>query len=346
VPDIRVDVLIVGAGAAGCAAALSLPQGIRAIIAERRRNAAGRCCGGLLAPDAQRALVRLELTIPEAATVLPSPRTVNVHDVDAGLHQNYRRNYVNVDRARFDAWLLELARERADFLPGAAVTEVARGDDAVTATVRRRTNVIKVRAGIVIGADGAASSIRRLAFPLARRPRTAVAMQTRIPGEAALNAYEVFFARRWTNFYAWAIPKPGEVLIGSAFDDPASAGGRFDEVIRCVKERLALAGDPLERRSRLLTRPRRTSDFHAGDERILLAGETAGLISASSGEGISYALESGAAAGRAVASTEPASEYRRAFAGIRRRAAWKLPKARVIFSPPLRRFAMRIPWCP
>jgi flavin-dependent dehydrogenase len=112
-------------------------------------------------------------------------------------------------------------------------------------------------------------------------------------------------------------------------------------------------GPAVERSARPLGRPGRAEHLLAGDGRILLAGEAAGLVSPSSGEGISFALESGAAAGRAAATGlsaasagAPGAAYAAAFAAQARRVRAKFLKARVIFSPRWRRLALRIPWCP
>ena len=87
---------------------------------------------------------------------------------------------------------------------------------------------------------------------------------------------------------------------------------------------------------------------------VLLGGEAAGLVSPSSGEGLSFALSSGAVAGRAVGAAAgpgapPAPGGADDYCGFRRlagRVARKFIKARVIFSPRLRRLALRLPWCP
>ncbi len=83
----------------------------------------------------------------------------------------------------------------------------------------------------------------------------------------------------------------------------------------------------------------------------MLAGEAAGLVSPSSGEGISFALESGAAAGRAAGYNRdgpgaPATAYRKAFIPLARKVMVKTVKARIIRSPAAREWALRLPWCP
>ena len=97
------DVLIVGAGAAGCAAAISLPEGVSALLVDSGEPGRARCCGGLLAPDAQDALGRMGLVPPAPVRLAPEPRAVHVVDLDSGAEQTYPRRYLNVDRARFDS---------------------------------------------------------------------------------------------------------------------------------------------------------------------------------------------------------------------------------------------------
>ena len=78
----------------------------------------------------------------------------------------------------------------------------------------------------------------------------------------------------------------------------------------------------------------------------MLAGEAAGLVSPSSGEGISYALLSGTAAGRAAGSAAPGTAYEAQFRPLARRITAKTVKARIIYSPAARSWALRLPWCP
>ena len=354
------DVVIVGAGAAGCAAAAGLPEGVRGLLVDRFDAARGRCCGGLLAPDAQRAIRRLGLKVPDAVRVRPEPHEVHVLDLDSGRQQTYARDYRNLDRARFDAWLLEQARGRVDVRPHARLVDLARDAEDVTVRLSAGGTETAVRATCVIGADGAGSRARRLAFPDRPAPRAMVAIQVRLPADPPTSRHEVLFASRLTSFYAWAIPKARTVLVGAAFGRLRGARERFEEILEHFRQRLGLDGPVLARSARRLTRPARANDLFAGDGRVLLAGEAAGLVSPSSGEGLSFALESGAAAGAAVRACGPAPTasgsaleeaadavaYHRHFDRLARRVRRKVIKARVIFSPRLRRWALRLPWCP
>jgi flavin-dependent dehydrogenase len=340
------DVAIIGAGAAGCAAAISLPAGARAILVDRGVPGVGRCCGGLLAPDGRRALEDIGLRLPESVRVEPEPHLVRVHDMDSGLQQTYRRRYCNLDRARFDAWLLDQAARRADFRPRTRLVALEQSGAAWRVRLASGGREESVTTGLVIGADGAASSVRRLAMPNRPGPRTMLAMQVRLETDRPPAAHLVLFASRLTDFYAWAIPKPGSVLVGCAFSRPRGANWRFREILLWYARSLGVAPDAVERSARRLSRPAARAELFAGAGGALLAGEAAGLVSPSSGEGLSLAIESGAAAGRAVAAEVPQAAYDRAFRRPARRVALKLIKARVIFSPLLRRLALRLPWCP
>lgn len=341
------DILLVGAGAAGCAAAMSLPAGARALMIDRADPANGRCCGGLLAPDAQRAIARLGLSLPERVRVRPEPHLVRVHDFDTSLAQRYGRRYVNVDRAAFDAWLLARARERVAFLPHTRLVGLRRGGRAeVEVRVRSGEREERLRADAVIGADGARSAVRRLAFPDRPGPPAMLAIQVRLAASDPPTVHEVLFASRWTDFYGWAIPKEGSALVGAAFGRLRGARARFGRILETLRRLAALHGPVLAQSGRRLSRPGSGRELFGGGGPVLLAGEAAGLVSPSSGEGLSFALASGAAAGRAAGRADPVVAYGPAFEQQARRVRRKLLKARAIFSPAWRRLALRVPWCP
>jgi flavin-dependent dehydrogenase len=340
------DVVIIGAGASGCAAAMSLPEHVSALLIDRSDFRRERCCGGLLAPDAQKVFARLRLKLPDYLRLYPEPRLVHVRDFDSGLQQTYHRNYQNIDRARFDTWLLELAKRRANFLPSTRFASMERKPDGLLIRLIRQGCSEHICASLIIGADGAQSRVRQAAFPSSTLPRTAVAIQARLSTTHPLTAHEVVFSSKLTDFYAWAIPKGDTVLVGSAFSDARGAHARFEEILGIMREYLGLGGEIIARSARRLTRPQTRTDLFAGDNSTLLVGEAAGLVSPSSGEGISFAIESGVAAGQSVGCASLSAAYAEVFSRIAHRVRRKMLKARVIFSPGLRRLALRIPWCP
>ena len=86
------DVTIVGAGPAGSTLARMLGKKLRVLLIERRelfrengRSPASKCCGGLLAPDAQEMLGRMGLGLPKKVLVDPQLFVVRAVDLQAGL---------------------------------------------------------------------------------------------------------------------------------------------------------------------------------------------------------------------------------------------------------------------
>lgn len=344
------DVVIVGAGVAGCAAALSLPSGTHALLVDRAAPDSPRCCGGLLAPDAQQALAGLGLQLPDEVRVRPEPRFVHAHDLDSGRDQSYRRDYLNLDRGRFDDWLLTLAAARVEVCRRTRFVGLA--SDRVL--LRHGDQTVSVRAGLLIGADGANSTVRRHCFPEHPGPPTMLALQATLayrepagPGDRPGSfTHEVLFSSELTDYYAWAIPKADSLIVGSAFGEPEDAKERFERILAWYREQLGLGDEVLDRTSRRLSRPRALKELYSGKRTVLLVGEAAGLVSPSSGEGISFALLSGSAAGRAVSVETPDRYYERYFSHLSRRLIAKTVKARVIYSPRLRSLALRLPWYP
>ena len=280
--------------------------------------------------------------MPGDVRVSPEPRLVDVHDLDSGRRQSYRRDYVNVDRPLFDAWLLDLARGRVEVRQETSFV----GSDAGDILLRSGRHTRRVRARLVIGADGANSTVRRTCFAERPGPSLLLALQACVACKEPPDSHVVLFSRALTSFYAWAIPKGETVLIGSAFGPRAGARASFEKILAWYGEALGLKSAPVEPSARLLSQPWTRSELLAGRAGVLLAGEAAGLVSPSSGEGISFALSSGAAAGRAAGATSPYGAYEKAFRPLARRVMMKTLKARVIYSPALRSWALRLPWCP
>ena len=335
--------VIVGTGTAGCAAALGLPAGVRALLVDRAPAGTERCCGGLLTSDSLRSLARLGLALPDQVRVEPEPRYVRVHDLNSGREQSYRRDYVNLNRGRFDEWLLGLAAARA------TVEHRTRfaGVTADAGVVLRSGSMERVvRTGLIIGADGANSTVRRGFFPNRPGPKTMIALQAYLAFSRVPEFHDVLFDSRLSTYYAWAIPKPDHVIVGCAFENRVNAGQAFEEVLAWYKEALGLGKEIAPRSARYLSRPRQRHELYPGTGPALLVGEAAGLVSPSSGEGISFALSSGAAAGRAVSARDPIQAYQREFDRLAHRIMAKRLKAGVIFSPRLRSWALRLPWYP
>ena len=102
--------------------------------------------------------------------------------------------------------------------------------------------------------------------------------------------------------YGYLIPKDDTVIIGSVFF-PGSNGCKelHERAVELFSGRYAYRLETLKREAWTAVKVSSVRDVVGGQGRVLLAGEAGGIMSPSSGEGISFALNSGKLAGQAVA---------------------------------------------
>jgi len=110
------DVAIVGAGPAGSTLARLIGHKLRVLLVDQRSPLEpnqkvyqkSKCCGGLLAPDAQKMIAMLGLGLPGDLIVGPQLFTVRTIDLQNLMERYYQRFYINIDRRKFDSWLVSL----------------------------------------------------------------------------------------------------------------------------------------------------------------------------------------------------------------------------------------------
>ncbi len=345
------DVCIVGAGPAGATLARLMSARYRVLLVDERfddtrpgTDGKQKSCGGLLAPAAQRELARQGLGVP--ADVLSGPQlfAVRTVDRDAGLERLYQRHYVNVERAAFDRWLVSLVPSQVQTAFGWRLNRLEReGDSTMLSFSTASGGRAAVRARLVVGADGAASFVRRAAFASRGLPARYAAVQAVFAGASAPAHYGALFDSSITDYYGWVIPKGDTTLAGVALPVGPGVAARFDRFVDAAVSSGFRLGAELSRTSAMVFRAKRPAHLVLGDDRVMLVGEAAGLISPSSAEGISYALRSAAALADAAGwGLEGAgARYRRALAPVTAEVLAKIGKSSLIYGPATRRAVMR-----
>jgi flavin-dependent dehydrogenase len=294
-PEPDYDVCIIGAGIAGCMLAAQLDPGFRVMLVEARRLPRAKPCSGVLAREGIEAL--LPLSPPRDLFVDPHEIDIAYWDWSrAGRHRASKR-FWNLDRGALDAWLLERLRSSRHVTVAGSTRLTALSEDRHEGIwkldLRRGGRTHRVTSRFVVGCDGANSLVRREITSVG--PRRYLAIQELVPcgrkARVRLSEAHFIFADHLTDWYGWVIPKGDFVDVGIAAD--ARRGRQAFELFRKeVSSRFSVSGSGT-RRAALLSRPGTLDEICLGSGRLFLAGEAAGLISPSSGEGISFALRSG-----------------------------------------------------
>ncbi len=304
----RCDVLVVGAGPAGSAAATWLARaGFDVVLADQHAFPRDKVCGDALIPDAHRALQRLGLLDEVMAAAQPSgyvgmisPRGFRV-DVPGALAVLPRRELdLIVCRGAVRAG----ARM---FAPLRFVAPLEAGGVVVGARLAHAGVEREIRCSWVVLATGAVPQALLSAGMALRQAPSGVAMRGYLKNEALrgrIDKLEVLWHRAVRPGYGWIFPcRDGVFNVGVGVSSSRDTNLRalfeaFTRVYPAARE-LVQGGEWI---SPLKGAPLRTSLTGARFTRpgLLVTGEAAGSTYAFTGEGIGKAFETGLLAAEAM----------------------------------------------
>jgi geranylgeranyl reductase family protein len=303
------DVVVVGGGPAGAACAAAARRAAptsRVLVLDRADFPRDKVCGDGIAPEALDVLAGLGLDAGTLTAGYPGVARLRLRSpggttVERAMH----RPASVVPRAVFDHRLLTAALGSGAQLRRHVVRRLV-----VHPTHVEVDGVLT--AGVVVGADGAESVVRRaLALPPNRPGQLAIAIRGYAPVPAGLEGVQAILTttQRWPA-YAWSFPL-GDGRANVGYGELVS-GGVNREGLLAGLVRLLPGVEPEELRAHRL--PLTTGRPRQPDGRVLLAGDAASLINPLTGEGIFYAVLSGALAGAAATlGTDAGAAYRRAL---------------------------------
>jgi len=336
VTDKRFDVLVVGSGPAGSIAALVLARGgARVAIVDKAKFPRDKACGDLIGPRGVQLLRDLRIDVPDAPRVsdmvVVGP-TGNRVRLPAPPGRTYPGRAIVVQRSQFDAVLQRAAIDAgAEFVNGRADEPITENDRLAGFTLSPQSSraEARVRADVIVGADGATSRVAEVAG-LVDPQRVLWGFAVRAYYDEMIEVPHIMF---WTPSpgagfpgYGWAFPAgEGRANVGLGIGVLAerTAGRRaardLDAFVAHASRVGVLDTCNTRRESRFLgawlkmglagTKP--------ASGRVLLVGDAAGLVNPLQGEGIAQAMDSGRAAAAAIlAGIENAADhYRSHLAG-------------------------------
>lgn len=291
------DVIVIGLGPAGAAAAHDLGEaGLQVLALEKARHPRPKPCGGSLSVRVEQLLGSdildlVERVIHGVVLTLRGENPVSV----------WSRHPVAylVMRHQFDTFLAERARK--------AGVEIRQGEQAIQVSERKNCVLVTTdrevyRGKVVIAADGARSAVSR---SLGLQPKRQLA--------AALEG-EIWTQSPWVigrgdqvrmdfgsipGGYAWAFPKANHLSVGvGGFGKKARSPKPFYHQF-LNREGIQDAIEQ-ERRSGWVLPLHRKGNSRLTGRRTMLVGDAAALVEPFVGEGIYYAIRSGQLAAEAV----------------------------------------------
>lgn len=304
------DVVIVGAGPAGCAAAYDLAAaGRQVLLVDKVQFPRLKACAGGLTMKAVRALrfpidpvvrrwvrsIDLEAASPES--------TVEGREPGQSRLRVGRRSPVcaMTKREELDNFCLEKTLARgAAFRLVPALVAIQQQDDGIAVQFAGGE---RLEARYLIGADGVHSRVRTLATD-ASWFRSGFAIEANVPYVRADEQFPLTFDfSPVSRGYGWLFPRDNHVNVGLYVDQVPGAGAG-DRVDRAALERYIAARCGTDR-----SVSKAVGQFLGlgaaayrpeSNTRVLLAGDAAGFVDPLTGEGIYGAIRSGQAAASAV----------------------------------------------
>jgi geranylgeranyl diphosphate/geranylgeranyl-bacteriochlorophyllide a reductase len=294
------DAVVVGAGPSGATAAEDLARsGHKVAFLDREGRI--KPCGGAVPPR-----LIADFFIPDDQIVAKVNTARMISPTGRQVDIPIENGYVGmVDREHFDEFLRKRAKDAGAHRYAGTFTRLERDSDGTHVVYRDKIsgNDMRLTTKLVIGADGARSNVARAEIKDGDKIPYVIAYHEIIEAPAANATYDpmrcdvVYDGRISPDFYGWVFPHGAQASVGmgsmlksvdvkQATADLRAASGLTD----C--KTIRREGAPI---------PLKPLDCWDNGRDVVLAGDAAGVVAPSSGEGIYYAMVGGRVAATAAA---------------------------------------------
>ncbi|MEM2906990.1 MAG: FAD-dependent monooxygenase, partial [Candidatus Odinarchaeota archaeon] len=216
----KYDAVIIGAGPAGCAAALKLAsEGVNTVIVEKKKLPREKICAGLL-PEAAIQVLEEELNLKIPENVFEDPPTVGLVYIppsgvkNAVLKLNYK--LCNINRVKFDNWLASEAENK-----GVKIIQNTRPEKVIFKDKEiflKTTSGETFQTSYLIGCDGVKSWVRSRIFnkdfPQAHVYQEAYLLKKEHT-DIVKPYFYIFLNSQVCNLYSYIIRKKDRVILGT-----------------------------------------------------------------------------------------------------------------------------------
>jgi geranylgeranyl reductase family protein len=282
------DILVIGAGPAGSSAAREASSmGARVVVVDRRAviGVPVQCAEYIPA------FFLGELGIRDGFVVQPL-RGMKTF-LNGLCIQEIAAPGFTIRRDRFDQLLANEAEQAGAALWKSTRAVAMDGGDVI---VRQKGTESRVKAGVIVGADGPHSITGR--WIGSENADLIPAVQARVRLSRPMEFTEVFFDDRIYGGYAWIFPKDNEANVGLGMKQRGNGsdiGSMLKELLSMLAGQGKTVGDPLRiMAGHVPARPRKVIT----EKNIVLAGDAAGHTHPITGAGIAPAVMGGRMAGK------------------------------------------------
>ena len=304
------DVIVVGAGPAGCTASKILAEkGYKVLLVEKFKMPRYKSCSGVLIKKSME-LVKNYFgeDVPESAMCTPTENRGMIFTDDKGREYRFEQEGLNVWRSHFDGWLAVKARESgAEVRDGAAALSCTEQDGFVEVSLHGENNYTE-SARYVLDCEGVVGTLKRhIARQYAGKiteelPGYITTFQTFNEGSIDLDPhyFYAYLQPELSEYDAWFNVKDDLLVLGVSVKDMNKIGYYYERFLSYMEDKHHLCISRQTKSEKWLMphiRPGCRVDYGVG--RVLFAGEIAGFLNPM-GEGISAGMESGYRAALAI----------------------------------------------
>ncbi len=280
------DVIVIGAGPAGCASAFTLSNfGLKILLIDKSIFPRRKLCGGMVTLRAKKFYREI---FTDNFKFLPIIKSY-------GCEFYYKQEFLNsiqhyrelffTNREEFDTTLLKMVKERGvTILEGAKVINIDKNRNEITLS-----NGKNYQAKYIIGADGIHSRVAKILFQRSfNLESSAIGLKVDIPIKKSFSNPKIYFGDfRWS--VGWIFPKREYISVGliSRFSKNRNIKENFKTFLKKLNYQID------DKRLKASYTPFGDYKRVPGYKNIILCGDAAGLVDPITGDGISYAFQSG-----------------------------------------------------